>query len=186
MSNYVQLREITSKIGAGATPTGGKNSYHSQGISFIRSQNVHDFKFSLDGLAFIDEKQAKELNSVTVEENDILLNITGDSIARVCVVPNKILPARVNQHVAIIRCKSNVDCHYVFYYLENLKPYLLKICGVGGTRNALTKEAIEKLEIHLPEISTQQKIASVLSALDSKIELNNRINAELEAMAKTL
>ncbi len=186
MSNYVQLREITSKIGAGATPTGGKNSYHSQGISFIRSQNVHDFKFSLDGLAFIDEKQAKELNSVTVEENDILLNITGDSIARVCVVPNKILPARVNQHVAIIRCKSNVDCHYVFYYLENIKPYLLKICGVGGTRNALTKEAIEKLEIHLPEISTQQKIASVLSALDSKIELNNRINTELEAMAKTL
>ncbi len=186
MSNYVQLREITSKIGAGATPTGGKNAYHSQGISFIRSQNVHDFKFSLDGLAFIDEKQAKELNNVTVEENDILLNITGDSIARVCVVPNKILPARVNQHVAIIRCISNVDCHYVFYYLENLKPYLLKICGVGGTRNALTKEAIEKLEIHLPEISTQQKIASVLSALDSKIELNNRINAELEAMAKTL
>lgn len=184
--NNMLLREITSKIGAGATPTGGKNAYRKQGISFIRSQNVHDFKFSVNGLAFIDEMQAKELNNVTVEEKDILLNITGDSIARVCIVPKEILPARVNQHVAIIRCNRNVNSHYVFYYLENLKSYLLKICGVGGTRNALTKEAIEKLEIQLPELSIQQKIASVLSSLDSKIELNNQINAELEAMAKTI
>ncbi len=179
MSKYLKLKDITLKIGSGATPTGGQNSYQNEGISLIRSQNVHDFKFSMDGLAYINEDQAKALNIVTVQENDILLNITGDSIARVCIVPPKILPARVNQHVSIIRCNKSANSHYVFYYLENLKPYLLKICGVGGTRNALTKEAIEKLEIFVPDLFTQKKIASVLSTLDSKIELNNRINARI-------
>lgn len=176
------LKDITTKIGSGATPTGGQNAYKNEGISLIRSQNILDFKFSMDGLAYIDEIQAKALNNVTVEENDILLNITGDSIARACIVPTSILPARVNQHVSIIRCKDIVNSEYVFYYLEYLKPYLLKICGVGGTRNALTKEAIEKLEIELPDKDIQTRIGQILSSLDAKIELNNRINTELEAM----
>lgn len=144
----VKLKNITTKIGSGATPTGGQNAYKSEGYALIRSQNVHDFKFSMDGLAYIDEVQARALNNVIVKEDDILLNITGDSIARTCKVPKHILPARVNQHVSIIRCKDEVSSTYVFYYLQNLKSYLLKICGVGGTRNALTKEAIEKLEIY--------------------------------------
>ncbi|WP_299249803.1 restriction endonuclease subunit S [uncultured Cytophaga sp.] len=184
MSKVETLKDITLKIGSGATPPGGQNSYYEEGVSFIRSQNVLDFRFSTNGLAFINEQQAKELNVVTIEENDILLNITGDSIARVCLVPKEILPARVNQHVAIIRCDETVYYKYVYYYLLNLKPYLLKICGVGGTRNALTKVALEKLEIIFHD--NQKRRAEILSALDSKIELNNRINAELEAMAKTL
>lgn len=184
MSRTENLKDITVKIGSGATPSGGKNSYYETGISFIRSQNVLDFRFSTNGLAFIDENQAKELNNVTVKEDDILLNITGDSIARVCVVPKEILPARVNQHVSIIRCDNTVYSKYVFYYLLYLKPHLLQICGVGGTRNALTKVALAKLQITFHD--NQKARADVLSSLDAKIELNNRINAELEAMAKTL
>jgi len=184
--NKVLLKAVTKKIGSGATPSGGQNSYHASGISFIRSQNVHDFEFSMDGLAFIDERQAKELNNVNVIEGDILLNITGDSIARVCMVPSNVLPARVNQHVSIIRSNENIDSNYLLCYLMNLKPYLLKICGVGGTRNALTKEVIQKLEIELPNLRNQRNIGLIISSINSKIELNNRINAELEAMAKTL
>ena len=104
----VQLKKITTKIGSGATPSGGQSAYQKSGISLIRSQNVHDFTFLKNGLAFINENQANNLNNVTVLENDILLNITGDSIARVCKVPKEILPARVNQHVAIIRANKNV------------------------------------------------------------------------------
>ncbi|WP_010136516.1 restriction endonuclease subunit S [Ochrovirga pacifica] len=178
------LEEITLKIGSGATPKGGQSAYKNEGISLIRSQNVYDFSFSKNGLAFIDEEQAKKLNNVTVEEGDILFNITGDSIARTCLVPNNVLPARVNQHVSIIRCKPEYDSRFVNYFLINLKPYLMQICGVGGTRNALTKEAMQNLKINIP--TTQKQIAKVLSDLDAKIEINNKINAELEAMAKTL
>lgn len=179
-----RLKDLTVKIGSGATPRGGQANYKSFGISLIRSQNVLDFRFSLDGLAFIDEDQAKELESVTVEKGDLLLNITGDSIARVCKVPDEVLPARVNQHVAIVRCKPGIDSNYVLYYLQYLKPYLLKICGVGGTRNALTKEVIENLRILIAE--NHERIGKVLAEIDEKIELNNRINAELEALAKLI
>lgn len=178
------LKNITTKIGSGATPRGGERAYKSEGISLIRSQNVLDFTFSRDGLAYIDDIQANALDNVTVEENDILLNITGDSIARCCIVPKEVLPARVNQHVSIVRCDSTVNSNYVFYFLEYLKPYLLKICGVGGTRNALTKEVIEQLQITLPE--NQEKIAEILKALDDKISLNTRINAEIEQLARTI
>lgn len=176
------LGDITTKVGSGATPRGGKKAYKSEGISLIRSMNVYDFSFERNGLAFIDENQAKKLDNVEVIQGDILFNITGDSICRTCLVPEDILPARVNQHVSIIRCKRGIDSRYINYYLINLKPYLMQICGVGGTRNALTKDALLNLPIRIPK--TQQKIANVLSTLDAKIELNNKINAELEAMAK--
>ncbi len=74
-----------------------------RGISLIRSQNVLDFAFSADGLAFINDLQAEKLKNVIVEEGDVLLNITGDSVARACMVDKKYLPARVNQHVCIVR-----------------------------------------------------------------------------------
>ena len=99
----LKLKEICKKIGSGATPSGGSNAYKVSGISLVRSQNVLDFSFSVDGLAFIDDEQAEKLNGVTVESGDVLINITGDSVARTCIVPEHILPARVNQHVSIVR-----------------------------------------------------------------------------------
>ena len=103
-----KLRDLCTKIGSGATPRGGKESYLDESpVALIRSQNVLDFSFSFDGLAFIDEEQACQLSNVELQERDVLLNITGDSVARVCQVPSAILPARVNQHVSIIRSDSS-------------------------------------------------------------------------------
>lgn len=99
-----KLIDICSKIGSGATPKGGKEAYYDQGISLVRSQNVLDFAFSSEGLAFINDKQAAKLSNVEVFDGDVLLNITGDSVARACIMDPTFLPARVNQHVAIIRC----------------------------------------------------------------------------------
>lgn len=174
------------KIGSGATPRGGQENYKTEGISLIRSQNVLDFAFSENGLAFIDDKQATELSNVEVLENDVLLNITGDSVARVCQVPKAILPARVNQHVAIIRPKADVlDSAFLKYYLLNpkTKDLLLGLASSGATRNALTKAMIENLEVIAPDIETQRRIAALLTALDDKIELNRRMNETLEGIA---
>ena len=184
MSEWKTLSSITSKIGSGSTPRGGNSVYSDSGISFIRSQNVLDMDFSTENLAFINDNQAEKLNNVIVEKNDILLNITGDSIARCTVVPEEILPARVNQHVSIIRCKNTEESKYVMYYLQYMKKYLLQISKVGGTRNALTKEAIGKLPIKISDDCN--KISKILDNIDQKIQINNQINQELEAMAKTL
>ena len=182
----VKLGDITSKIGSGATPRGGKNTYEKIGVAFIRSQNVRDFYFDYNQLAFINDNQAHQLSNVEVQPKDILLNITGDSIARCTLVPENILPARVSQHVSIIRCRDEINSEYVMYQLQYLKNYLLSLCKIGGTRNALTKEMLGNLEIDLPSKETQDKIAALLGALDDKIALNKKINATLEAMAKTL
>jgi type I restriction enzyme S subunit len=181
------LRDVTSKIGSGATPTGGGNSYKTSGITFIRSQNVEDFQFSVDGLAFIDDEQARALKNVAVEKNDILMNITGESVTRCCIAPKEYLPARVNQHVAIIRPLSETaDFKYVFYYLHSIKPELNSIAEIGCTRRALTKEMLENLVIPLPSISEQRAMSAVLSSLDDKIDLLHRQNKTLEGMAEAL
>lgn len=99
----VYLGDVTLKIGSGETPRGGAKVYQSQGMPFIRSQNVHDHEFRMNGLVYVDEVAAEKLRRVAVEQGDVLLNITGEAIARCCVAPASVLPARVNQHVAIVR-----------------------------------------------------------------------------------
>ena len=156
-----KLGDISVKIGSGATPTGGSNAYKPSGISLIRSQNILDFKFSNSGLAFIDEVQAYELRNVSVEENDVLLNITGDSVARCCIVPNAVLPARVNQHVAIIRLNDRAASYsFIYYLLQAKKEDLLMQSEIGATRKALTKGMIEELEVLIPPLPEQKAIAN--------------------------
>lgn len=178
----VKLIDICDKIGSGATPRGGKDAYCTEGVSLIRSQNVLDFSFSKDGLAFINEDQAKKLSNVEVKAGDVLLNITGDSVARTCIVDCDFLPARVNQHVAIIRGKSGiVTSSYILYFLQQQKPYLLQLASAGATRNALTKGMIEQIELMLPPLEEQIRIVGVLDVLQAKICINNKINDNLAA-----
>ena len=184
-----QLKDITSKIGSGATPRGGKNGYKAEGISLIRSQNIYDFSFAEENLAFIDEEQAADLNNVTVNKNDILLNITGASVARCCLVPQRFLPARVNQHVAIVRVRPQIaDAKFVLYCINSLhfKSRLLALAQGGATREALTKTTIEDFEVPQPSLPVQQRIAGILSAYDELIENNQRRIRILEEMARSL
>ena len=186
----VRLGDVCTKIGSGATPRGGKDVYLEEGpYTLIRSQNVYNDGFHRDGLASIGERHADELKNVEVFQDDVLLNITGDSVARVCQVAPDMLPARVNQHVAIIRPDSvNLDAGYLHYCLvtPEMQTLLLSWAGSGGTRNALTKGMIESLEIPLPPLAQQRAIAHVLGRLDDKIELNRRMNETLEEMARAL
>ena len=177
-------------FGSGATPKGGKESYlDKEEFALIRSQNVLDFSFSYEGLAYINKVQASKLNIVTVEKDDVLLNITGDSVARVCQVPDEVLPARVNQHVAIIPPqKEKLYKSYLKYSLLNppFKNFMFGLSSVGGTRNALTKGMIEDFKLTLPPLKIQHRIVSILSSLDDKIELNRQTNQTLEAIAQAL
>ena len=186
----IRLGEVCRKIGSGATPRGGGETYLESGtFSLIRSQNVHNNRFTNDGLAFISQEQADELSNVEVLDGDVLLNITGDSVARCCQAPKNILPARVNQHVAIIRPNAEeLDPTFLRYLLVSpqMQNQMLMLAGAGATRNALTKGMIENFNVPKPDIIEQRAIASVLGTLDDKIELNRQMNETLEALAQTL
>ena len=188
--DWKRLGDHCIKIGSGSTPTGGKDAYLEYGpFTLIRSQNIYNDGFTPTGLAFIGEDQAKKLNGVSVEKNDVLLNITGDSVARVCLAPSKYLPSRVNQHVAIIRPKAqSFDSRYLRYFLAS--PYqqdlMLGLASAGATRPALTKVMIENFKVPCPPLDTQGKIADILAALDDRIALLRETNATLEAIAQAL
>lgn len=182
----MKLGDVCTKIGSGATPRGGKKAYKDAGIPIIRSQNVLDWSFTSNGLAFIDEAQAAALANVEVKPCDILLNITGDSVARVCMVPDWCTPARVNQHVSIVRPSSELDPTFLLCFLQSSKSLLLKLASSGATRNALTKGMIEDLDIELPSIDSQRAIASLIGQMQQKIALNQQTNDYLSELAQVL
>lgn len=185
----VRLGGYCTKIGSGSTPRGGEQVYESEGTALIRSQNVYNGQFTTDGLVFLDEEEAAHLDGVTIEKGDVLLNITGDSVARCCQVPESVLPARVNQHVAIVRAKPDeFDSRFLKYFF--VSPYMqatmLSLAGSGGTRKALTKEMIQKFDVPKPPLPIQEEIGDVLSAYDELIENNQRRMELLEEAARQI
>ncbi len=186
---WQRLGEICVKIGSGATPRGGEAVYTQEGTPLIRSQNVYNGHFASDGLAFIGEEASYKLRGATVLAKDVLLNITGDSVARSCVVPDSLVPARVNQHVAIIRPKERIlNSKFLGYFL--ITPYMQKVmlswAGTGGTRKAITKTGIEGFEVPVPPTLIQESVVSILSTYDDLIENNRRRITLLEEAARLL
>jgi type I restriction enzyme S subunit len=167
------LDQVSTKIGSGATPRGGKGAYKSEGISLIRSMNIYDYEFELADLAFIDDEQAAQLDNVTVEARDVLLNITGASVCRCSMVPSHLLPARVNQHVAIIRADTRrMDPFYLLDTINNdhNKQKLLNLAQGGATREALTKETICNFPILLPPPELLTRYGQVAGAMHAQRE----------------
>ncbi len=187
-----RLKDITTKLGSGATPKGGENNYlrARERFALIRSQNVFDRRFDAAGLAFISDEQAGELRGAEVRLGDLLLNITGDGItfARACAVPEHVLPACVNQHVSIIRTDAKrCASQYLLCYLTHpaIKGYIESF-NSGGSRRAITKGHIESFVVPLPPLTLQRAIACLLGALDAKIDLNRRMNETLERIARAI
>ncbi len=187
------LKEITTKIGSGATPKGGKAVYIEKGVALVRSMNVHNGFFKFDNLAHIRDEAANLLNGVELKQNDVLFNITGASIARCCVLPDDVLPARVNQHVAIIRPKADiVDPRFLSYVLisKTHQNELLSIGLSGATRQALTKKDLENHVVSLPLPNKQKEILDYLDNYLSHVreleEISRKTAAECDALKQAL
>jgi type I restriction enzyme S subunit len=169
-----KLINLTKKIGSGATPRGGKEAYKSEGTPLIRSMNIYDSEFITKNLAFIDDDQALKLKNVIVEPNDVLLNITGASVARCAIVPAAYTPARVNQHVAIIRVNcDDISAEYILYTLisHTGKARLLNIAQGGATREAITKAHIENFEILVPPKAINEQFSNLAKSISRQKEV---------------
>lgn len=169
-----RLEMLTSKVGSGATPKGGREAYKVTGIPLIRSMNVVFFGFKREGLAFIDDSQAAELANVAVEPDDVLLNITGASIGRVTLAPADLVGARVNQHVCIIRPTAALNARFLRAYLSGPGMQdLIWADNFGVTRQALTKQQILDFKIPVPPLSEQVRIVDQLDTLLARVQACN-------------
>lgn len=185
--NYKKLDKVTLKVGSGSTPTGGQAAYLDEGIPLIRSMNVHFNGIKYDGLAFLNDNQAKALKNVEVFENDILLNITGASIGRVCLAPNEMNGARVNQHVCIIRVNNELKPSFLNIYLSSpIIQNLINNENYGVTRQSFTKAQILDLDIPVPLIDEQEIILTKVESLFAKADAIEKQYETLKAKIESL
>ena len=183
------LKQLCSKIGSGATPKGGKTAYQKSGVSLVRSTNVFDYAFSYDDLAHISDEQADQLSNVIVEENDVLFNITGVSVTRCCIVPADVLPARVNQHVMMLRPKTAMPMSY--YIMTTLcsaenKGKLMGIAQSGSTREAINKQEMESFSIPVPPTKEVQDFEIKARGLYESVIRNTEEIMRLNVMQQLL
>jgi len=185
------LAVLTSKIGSGSTPRGGRAFYPSSGVPFIRSMNVRMRQFQWDGIVFIDKATHEAMKGTQVRPNDVLLNITGASIGRVACAPTELAEANVNQHVTIIRPLEALNPRYLMYWIS--QPAVQEFINEeqkGATRQGFTKEQIEALQIPLLPLAEQENIVSFFDTLQAKVnmlkELQTQTIVELEALRPSI
>ncbi len=166
----LRLGNITSKIGSGKTPRGGESNYQLYGVPFIRSQNVQNGSLELDD-THIPLEIHEEMSNSKTKPFDILLNITGASIGRCCIVPEDLKEANVNQHVAIIRIESGEPLFYQNFIISHSGQKLIYQQQTTGGKEGLNFKSIRNFKVPSPSVEEQQKIANFLKAIDKRIKL---------------
>ncbi|MCH9845251.1 MAG: restriction endonuclease subunit S [Alphaproteobacteria bacterium] len=182
-----RLGDVTLKIGGGSTPRGGDRVYCQDGIVFIRSQNIYNNKLDLTDIVYIPSNIHLQMKNSEVQRYDILLNITGASIGRSCVVPFNFTTGNVSQHVCIIRLKKTL-CPNLFHLVLSSATGqdFIKKNQSGSGREGINFKNIASFNFRLPSLPEQQRIAEFLSAVDDKITLLQRKKAGLENYKKAM
>ncbi|PPK88358.1 type I restriction enzyme S subunit [Neolewinella xylanilytica] len=177
-----KLGKATIKVGSGSTPKGGSSVYVNSGVIFIRSQNVNNDCLDTGDVAFITEATHEAMRGSTVKPGDILLNITGASLGRSCVVPQYFKEGNVNQHVCIIRLRSNYSNEFYQAYLSSFNGQKKLFRNQAGSgREGLNFQGVRSLKVAVPTLPEQQKIAAFLTAVDGRLRALRRKRELLEA-----
>jgi len=185
-----RIKDHVSKIGSGITPSGGAASYLDAGIPLLRSQNVHFDGLRLDDVAYISEETHEEMSGTQLRARDVLLNITGASIGRCAFVPDGFGEGNVNQYVCIIRPAATVNYKFLTYCLS--APWgqdQIFSSFTGASRQGLGQRDLGEIQVPLPPLPEQQRIAAYLdascAAIDAAVAAKRRQLETLDALRKS-
>ena len=160
-----------TKIGSGKTPLGGADAYSATGIIFIRSQNVHDDGIRFDDVVFITRETDAELSASRVLVGDILINITGASIGRTCLVSEGVDEANVNQHVCILRMRKAEDRAFIALFMKGYAAQRqIAQLQTGAAREGVNFAQLSNLSVVLPPSDEQRAITAFLDRETAKID----------------
>ena len=175
------LGAVVEVIGGG-TPKTNVSEYWNGDIPWL---SVADFnscnKYVYDAEKKITELGVSKSSTKILNKDDIIISARG-TVGAIAMIG---IPMAFNQSCYGIRAKENSDIHYIFYCLKDAVAELKSISH-GAVFDTITKDTFDKIEISLPSPPEQQAIAEILSSLDDKIDLLNRQNKTLEALAETL
>ena len=175
------IKKLCFKVGDGLHGT--PNYINDGNVYFINGNNLKNGKIEL----FTDTKKVtqEELNNnfIQLDENSLLLSINGTLGSMAFYKNEKVM---LGKSAAYLNFKSGINRFYYYYFqLKDVQLYFYNV-ATGSTIKNLSLKSIQDFEVPVPKETEWKQIAKILSDLDAKIEVNNKINQELETMAKTL
>lgn len=185
----VTLKDITTKITKGTTPTSIGCKFEKSGINFIKSESLVDGKtIDKSKFAFISERTHERLKRSQIEKNDILFSMAGMFLGKTGIATAEVVPANTNQAVAIIRVDdTKANYEYVYYYLNQKSViHTINTTSAQSAQPNINLKQIGEIKINLPDRKKQDQIVSLLSAIDLKISNNVEINDNLYAQVKAI
>jgi type I restriction enzyme S subunit len=160
------------------------SEYVDSGIPFLRSQNIEPLRIDDSDLKFITAEFHQKLRKSRLSPGDVVIVRTGKPGA-CSVIPGWLEDANCSDLV-IVRPGKQIDSRFLAYYVNTIATHHVAAHLVGAVQQHFNVGSARKIRIQLPPLPEQKAIAAVLGALDDKIELNRRMNATLEAMARAL
>lgn len=186
---FVKLKDITSIITKGTTPSKSDGGFSSVGVNYIKAESVsYDGRIDESKFAFITEIVHKKLKRSQLQENDILFSMAGAFLGKTGFVMKHHIPANTNQALALIRVKPEIaHPKFIHYYLQQKSVVHFVNNSVSQSAQPnINLQQIGDLDICLLTLAHQQRAIEFLDAIDKKITLNRQINQTLEKMAQTL
>lgn len=189
---HYKMDDVIDEISMG--PFGSdvkKEFYVNKGIPILNGSNLQGFKLQENSFGYLTEEKADSLNKCNAHRGDIIVTHRG-TLGQIVYVPSDSKYDRyvISQSQFRFRCKPDlVDVQFLVYYFhtrEGQYKILANASQVGVPALARATSTFRLIDIKLPSLADQRRIASILSSLDRKIELNNKINADLEEMAQAI
>ena len=180
--SWAHIGHLCSKTGSGSTPRGGQTAYRNTGIPFLRSQNVYDDGLRLADVVFIDEETHTRMASTGVKPFDLLLNITGGSIGRCCLISEDFGAANISQHVAVIRPALTSMAPFLHCVVRS--PFFqgfIEREQTGAGRGGLPKNRMDLIPVPLPSLSEQHRIVAKVDELMALCDQLEAARREREA-----
>lgn len=181
--SYVKISDIGT-VTTGRTPKTSNANNYGNDYMFIGPTDLHKHFFITESERMVTQQGFDSIKSSTLNGTSVLVGCIGWDMGNVGIVDAACV---TNQQInSITNIKDSYNPYYIYYWLKTKKDFLFSQATVTRTP-ILNKSTFSNIEIYIPsERSLQDGLVEILIAIDKKIELNNQINAELEAMAKTL
>lgn len=189
--NTYSISELIDEIAMGPFGSNIKvECFVNEGIPVLNGSNLNGFFLTEDSFRYVTEEKADSLGRANAHRGDIVITHRG-TLGQIVCIPETSKHDRyvISQSQFRVKCNEKVLPEYLVYYFHTAigqHKLLSNASQVGVPALARASTTFQKIEVEIPDIKTQQKVVSVLNAIEAKINVNHSINENLEQQAKAV